>query len=55
MKPEQNKKKLTKEEKDKLLTEARAAARGKEIFPETMAEVREYAKKLVFPPSFLKQ
>jgi hypothetical protein len=52
MKHEENKKKLTKEEKAELLAEAMAAAKGKEIFPETMAEVREYAKKLKFPPDF---
>ena len=50
MKHEEDKKKLTKEEKAALLAEAMEAARGKDIFPKTTAEAREYAKKLKFPP-----
>jgi len=41
-----NKKKMTPEERAKLMAEAMAAARGKEIFPESMAEARKFAERL---------
>jgi len=46
MSTEQTKKKLTKEEKAKLFAEMREAARGKEIFPESMAEARKFGEML---------
>ena len=42
----EDKKKLTPEERTKLMAEAMAAARGKEIFPESMAEARKFAERL---------
>ncbi|HVU57362.1 MAG TPA: hypothetical protein VHD83_20005 [Puia sp.] len=46
MKSSEDKKKLTPEERAKLIAEAMAAARGKEIFPESMAEARKFAEHL---------
>ena len=48
-----DKKKLTPEERAKLIAEAMAAARGKDIFPESTAEARrtlELIKKGKFAP-----
>ncbi|MBN9380862.1 MAG: hypothetical protein J0H74_08860 [Chitinophagaceae bacterium] len=45
-KKEEPRKKLTKEEKAALLAEAMEAARGKEIFPEAMAEARKFGEML---------
>jgi len=46
MKKEEPKKKLTKEEKAALLAEVMAAARGRECFPESMAEARKFGEML---------
>ena len=46
MNTNEDKKKLTPEERAKLLAEAMEAARGKEIFPESMAEARKFAERL---------
>lgn len=48
-----SRKKLSKEEKAALFAEMRAAARGKEIFPDAMAEARKFCellKKAQFAP-----
>ncbi len=53
MKQDRSRKKLSKEEKAALFTEMRAAARGKEIFPDAMAEARKFGellKKSQFAP-----
>lgn len=45
-KKEETRKKLTREEKTALLAEAMEAARGKDIFPESMAEARKFGELL---------
>ena len=46
MNMKEDKKKLTPEERARLMAEAMAAARGKEIFPESMAEAKKFAERL---------
>ena len=44
------KKKLTPEEKAKLMAEAMAAAKGRDVFPNLTAAAREYVKNLKLAP-----